>query len=96
MGQTQKWYEHPEDIKSREIYREVWWELPPGEGQTEADVNWGWLLWHENGETRFIPERPTDEEIAARKSCPMPSEVKLAPMAEAMRQAYAPRNYKPS
>lgn len=51
------------------ISREVWWFEPPKPGQTEADLIWGFLEIYNNGESRFIHERPTAREIAERKSC---------------------------
>lgn len=51
------------------ISREVWWYEPPKPGQTEADLHWGFLEVYSGGETRFVDQRPTDQQMAERKSC---------------------------
>ena len=51
------------------ISREVWWFEPPRPGQTEADLRWGFLEIHSDSTMRFVDERPTDQQMAERKSC---------------------------
>lgn len=51
------------------ISREVWWFEPPRPGQTEADLRWGFLEIHSDRTMRFVDERPTDQQMAERKSC---------------------------
>lgn len=51
------------------ISREVWWFEPPRPGQTEADLRWGFVEIYDDGTTCFIDKRPTDREMADRKSC---------------------------
>lgn len=51
------------------IYRDVWWFKPPEPGQTEKDLRWGFLEIYSDGQTRYVDERPTDKQMAERKSC---------------------------
>lgn len=51
------------------ISREVWWFEPPRPGQTEADLRWGFLEIYSDWTMRFVDERPTDQQMAERKSC---------------------------
>lgn len=51
------------------ISREVWWFEPPRPGQSEADLRWGFLEIYSDGSTKFVDERPTQEQMNARKSC---------------------------
>ena len=51
------------------VSREPWWATPPGPGQTEADVAWGYLEIYSDGSFRFDPQRPSDEEIHNRPGC---------------------------
>lgn len=55
------------------LSREPWWATAPKEGQSELDVEWGYLEHYENGAFLFVHDRPTDAEIAARKSCRIPT-----------------------
>lgn len=57
------------DPAGARLSREPWWATAPAPGQSERDVEWGYLEHYENGAFIFVEERPTDEEIAARKSC---------------------------
>lgn len=54
---------------SPEIKREPWWKYPPKPGQTEADLEWGFLVEYENGDIRFIEEVPTEQELHERVGC---------------------------
>jgi len=51
------------------ISREPWWAEPPTIFQSEEDITWGYLEYYSDGTWRFDHSRPTDEEIASRKSC---------------------------
>lgn len=51
------------------ISREPWWAKRPTEGQQDKDVDWGYLEIYDDCSFQFDPTRPTDEEIANRKSC---------------------------
>ncbi|WP_166366551.1 hypothetical protein [Pseudomonas akapageensis] len=51
------------------ICREVWWYEPPKPGQTEADLRWGFLEIYSDRSTKWVDERPTAEQMKARKSC---------------------------
>jgi hypothetical protein len=51
------------------ISREPWWAKPPAPGQDELSLEWGYLEVYENLEFRFVPIRPSDEEIRQRKGC---------------------------
>jgi hypothetical protein len=53
------------------ISREPWWAEPPRPGQTESDIEWGYLEFYSDGSFRFVRERPSDSEIERRKSCRM-------------------------
>lgn len=55
------------------ISREPWWAVPPRPDQTEMECDWGWLELWSDGSFRFDPTRPSDEEIANRKACRIPS-----------------------
>lgn len=54
---------------ARLVSREPWWVTPPRPGQDELSLEWGYLEVYDNGEFRFIRERPSDVEILKRKSC---------------------------
>ena len=56
----------------RLISREPWWAHPPRPGQSELDVEWGYLETWSDGTFRFVRQRPSDEEIKNRKSCRLP------------------------
>ncbi len=62
---------------SKLIEREPWWATRPEPGQTDAEVNWGWLEHYDDGTFIFVNERPTDEEIRQRKSCRLISELSV-------------------
>ncbi|UVJ46132.1 hypothetical protein NVV94_11655 [Pseudomonas sp. LS1212] len=51
------------------ISREVWWLEPPKPGQAEADLHWGFLEIYSDRPPVFVDERPTEEQMKARKSC---------------------------
>ncbi len=51
------------------ISREPWWLEPPKPGQKEQDLHWGYLEIYADGRTVFVDQRPTDQELAERKSC---------------------------
>jgi hypothetical protein len=53
----------------RLISREPWWLKPPQPGQNEQDLHWGYLEIYADGSTKFVDERPSDQELAERKSC---------------------------
>lgn len=58
------------------ISREPWWLVPPKPGQQEQDLHWGYLEIYADGRAVFVDQRPTDRELAERKSCrnfPTPS-----------------------
>ena len=56
------------------LSREPWWAQPPRPGQSEQELQWGYLEHYADGSFRFDPTRPTDEEIRNRKSCWMSRE----------------------
>lgn len=51
------------------ISREPWWFVPPKPGQREQDLHWGYLEIYADGTTRFVDQRPSEHELAVRKSC---------------------------
>lgn len=51
------------------LSREPWWAKRPEPGQSDLDVEWGYLEHWDNGEFLFNPTRPTLEEIQNRKGC---------------------------
>jgi len=51
------------------VSREPWWAKRPAEGQTDEDVEWGYLEIYDDGTFRYDPTRPSDQEILTRKSC---------------------------
>ena len=51
------------------ISREPWWLVPPKPGQQEQDLHWGYLEIYPDGRTVFVDQRPSDRELAERKSC---------------------------
>lgn len=51
------------------ISREPWWLVPPKPGQQEQDLHWGYLEIYADGRTVFVDQRPSDRELAERKSC---------------------------
>jgi len=51
------------------ISREPWWLVPPKPGQREQDLHWGYLEIYADGRTVFVDQRPSDRELAERKSC---------------------------
>ncbi|MDZ3992896.1 hypothetical protein PspTeo4_21208 [Pseudomonas sp. Teo4] len=51
------------------ISREPWWLVPPQPGQKEQDLHWGYLEIYADGRTVFVDQRPSDRELAERKSC---------------------------
>ncbi len=51
------------------LSKEPWYVHPPEPGQTDADLEWGYLVFYTDGTFEFINERPSDEEIASRTSC---------------------------
>lgn len=53
----------------RLVSREPWWAAPPKEGQSEIDLEWGYLERYSDGTWTFVRERPSDEEILNRQSC---------------------------
>ncbi|HHI71504.1 MAG TPA: hypothetical protein ENJ91_10910 [Rhodobacteraceae bacterium] len=57
------------DTKPVLVSREPWWAYPPRPGQSELEVEWGYLETYDDGTLRFVRERPSDEEILNRKSC---------------------------
>ncbi len=59
----------PKEPAGKLLSREPWWATAPSPGQTDKDVEWGYLELYENGALVFVEDRPTDEEIATRKSC---------------------------
>ncbi len=52
---------------SPEIKREPWWKYPPKPGETEADLEWGFLVEYENGDIRFIEEVPAAQVAGLEK-----------------------------
>ena len=55
------------------LSKEPWWKQPPKPGQTEADLEWGYLLFYEDRSFEFLDERPSDEELQGRNSCFLPN-----------------------
>jgi|GEM_PF-6828631 len=56
--------------ESKIVSREPWWAHPPANGQSEEDVEWGYLIVYDNGKIEFtLDERPTAEEIRTRRGC---------------------------
>ena len=55
------------------VSKEPWWEQPPQAGQTEAELNWGYLVFHEDRSFEFLNERPSDAELQGRSSCLLPT-----------------------
>ena len=52
------------------ISKEPWLAVPPKPGQSDDDLEWGWLIVEEGGIVRFDnTSRPTDDQIANRKAC---------------------------
>lgn len=51
------------------ISKEPWWAKRPQPGESDADVEWGYLEHYDDGTFNFDPTRPTDEEIRNRKGC---------------------------
>ncbi|CAI3806943.1 hypothetical protein GLGCALEP_04235 [Pseudomonas sp. MM221] len=41
---------------------------PPKPGQKEQDLHWGYLEIYADGRTVFVDQRPSDRELAERKS----------------------------
>ncbi|UXH55909.1 hypothetical protein Q1Z72_01585 [Pseudomonas qingdaonensis] len=62
------------------ISREPWWATRPEPGQSDRDVEWGYLEHFDDGSFNFDHTRPSDAEILNRKSCriPTPSPTKKA------------------
>ena len=54
------------------ISREPWWALPPKPGQSESELDWGYLEHHAGGRFEFVQQRPTDDEIRNRPGCRLP------------------------
>ena len=54
--------------------RLVWWKYPPKPEQTDSDIEWGWLIFFNDGDCEFRDERPSDNEIAMRTTCLLPTE----------------------
>src|SRR3989344_5282800 len=63
----------PEGSMRQILSKEPWWATPPEPGQDELKLEWGWLVHYSEGEPRFefVRERPSDDEIRNRKSCPI-------------------------
>lgn len=55
------------------VSREPWWHMPPLPDQDELTCQWEWLVLWSDGSFTVDPSRPTDEEIANRKSCRLPA-----------------------
>ncbi len=51
------------------LSREPWWASPPKDGETEADVTWGFLIIYTDGSSAWDSTQPTAVELANRKSC---------------------------
>jgi len=51
----------------------VWWATPPAPGETDADINWGYLVIKSDHSFEFVPTRPSADEIANRTHCLLPS-----------------------
>jgi hypothetical protein len=54
------------------VSREPWWARAPRKGQSEIDLDWGYLEIYQNGpryEFKFVRERPSHAEIVNRKAC---------------------------
>ena len=69
MGQAQRWWDNGEPVTALEINREPWWAYPPKPGQSEQDLDWGYLVTYADGNVRFLHETPTAEELARREGC---------------------------
>ncbi len=61
--------ESMDSMSSPLISREPWWAIPPRAGQSEQDLQWGYLEIYADGTFRFDPTRPSDEEIRNRRGC---------------------------
>ena len=57
------------------LKREPWWASPPKPGQSDNDVEWGYLVLYSDNSFEFDRTRPTDEEIQSRESCRLMTEV---------------------
>lgn len=55
------------------LSREPWWAKRPEPGQSDCDVEWGYLEHYDDGQFVFNPSRPTQQEIENRKSCRLPN-----------------------
>lgn len=54
------------------VAEEPWYAFPPAPGQDWRDLQWGFLVQYSSGEFFFDDSRqPTDEQILARKGCPL-------------------------
>lgn len=51
------------------LSKEPWWAKRPEPGQSDLDVEWGYLEHYDNGEFVFNPTAPSLEEIKNRKGC---------------------------
>ena len=57
-------------MNSHIVSKEPWWKTPPKPGQTDDDLEWGYLIIYDDGRVEFTEqERPTPAEIANRKGC---------------------------
>ncbi|HBO1427584.1 MAG: hypothetical protein ACLGID_15570 [Gammaproteobacteria bacterium] len=54
------------------LWREPWWAKRPQPGQSDLDVEWGYLERYDDGQFVFNPSQPTLQEIKNRKSCRLP------------------------
>lgn len=55
------------------LSREPWWATRPEPGQSDLDVEWGYLEHYDDGQFVFNPSKPTLQEIENRKSCRIPA-----------------------
>ena len=51
------------------IFRSVWWKHPPKPGQTDKDLQWGWLLIYEDKSCEFIEQQPSAADMRNREHC---------------------------
>ena len=49
--------------------RLVWWKYPPQTGDTETDIEWGYLVFYSDGRFAFIDQRPPERDIKERRHC---------------------------
>lgn len=54
------------------VSREIWWQRPPNKGETDLDVQWGYLVFYSDNSHAFEFDennQPPVTDILNRKSC---------------------------